>query len=129
MPSLAPCRTESVSVGVARLLRWVAAALVLLSFAGQPAQAEGLQGARILVMSKTAGYRHAAIPAGQAALLGIAREEGFTITFTEDAARFNDDELGQYDAVVFLNTTGDILDPAQQASFESYIAAGRGLLG
>jgi len=113
----------------ARPLRWMAAALLLFSLAGQPAQAEGLQGTRILVMSKTAGFRHASIPAGQAALLAIAREEGFTLTFTEDAAQFTDESLGQYDAVVFLNTTGDILDPAQQASFERYIAAGRGLLG
>lgn len=109
--------------------RGIAAALAFVSLAGQPAQAEGLQGARILVMSKTAGYRHEAIPAGQAALLEIAREEGLTLTFTEDATQFTDERLGQYDAVVFLNTTGDMLDPAQQASFERYIAAGRGLLG
>jgi cytochrome c len=110
-------------------LRWIAAALVLVSLASQPAHAEGLQGARILVMSKTAGFRHASIPAGQAALLEIAREEGLTLTFTEDAAQFTDEGLGHYHAVVFLNTTGDMLDPAQQASFERYIAAGRGLLG
>ena len=113
----------------ARPLRWMAAALLLVSLSAQPAQAEGLQGTRILVMSKTAGFRHASIPAGQAALIEIAREEGFTVTFTEDAAQFTDENLGRYDAVVFLNTTGDILDPAQQASFERYIGGGRGLLG
>lgn len=128
MPAPTPRRTGSVSVR-ARLLRWVAAALVVFSLSSQPAGAEGLQGTRILVMSKTAGFRHASIPAGQAAFLEIAREEGFTVTFTEDAAQFTDESLGQYDAVVFLNTTGDVLDPAQQASFERYIAAGRGLLG
>ena len=110
-------------------LRGMAAALLLTSLAGQPAHAEGLQGTRILVMSKTAGFRHASIPAGQAALLEIAREEGLTLTFTEDAGEFTDERLGQYDAVVFLNTTGDMLDPAQQASFERYVAAGHGLLG
>lgn len=112
--------------------RWLAAALILLAAPGlarQPAQAEELQGARILVMSKTVGYRHASIPAGQAALLEIAREQGLTLTFTEDAAQFDDETLRHYDAVVFLNTTGDILDPAQQASFERYIGGGRGLLG
>jgi cytochrome c len=109
--------------------RRIVAALILFLLASQPARAEGLDGARILVMSKTAGFRHESIPAGQAALLEIAREEGLTLTFTEDAAQFTDDRLGQYDAVVFLNTTGDMLDPAQQASFERYIAAGRGLLG
>src|SRR5688500_1138414 len=113
----------------ARPLRWMAAVLLLFSLAGQPAQAECLQGTRILVMSKTAGFRPTSMPAGQAALLKIAREDGFTVTFTEDAAQFTDESLGQYDAVVFLNTTGDMLDPAQQASFERYIAAGHGLLG
>lgn len=115
------------TTNAARPLRWIAAALALISLA--PAHAEGLQGARILVMSKTAGYRHASIPAGQSALLEIARDEGMTLTFTEDAAEFTDERLGRYDAVVFLNTTGDILDPAQQASFERYVAAGHGLLG
>lgn len=110
-------------------LRGIAAALVLASLAGSPAHAEGLQGTHVLVMSKTAGFRHASIPAGQAALLEIAREEGLTLTFTEDAGEFTDERLGQYDAVVFLNTTGDMLDPAQQASFERYIAVGHGLLG
>ena len=110
-------------------LRGITAALVLASLAGQPARAESLQGTRILVMSKTAGFRHASIPAGQAALLEVARAEGFTVTFTEDAGQFDDAVLRRYDAVVFLNTTGDMLDPAQQASFERYIAAGRGLLG
>lgn len=110
-------------------LHRLAAALVVATLANSPVQAEGLQGARVLVMSKTAGFRHASIPAGQAALLEIARAEGLTLTFTEDAGEFTDERLGKYDAVVFLNTTGDILDPAQQASFERYTAAGHGLLG
>ena len=123
MPTPSACRTKSI-IG-----RTVLALVAWAALACQPAQAEGLQGAQILVMSKTAGFRHASIPAGRAALLEIAGKEGFTITFTEDATQFNDGELERYDAVVFLNTTGDILDPAQQASFERYIGAGHGLLG
>ena len=131
MATHSACRIESAAGTAIWLLRLVAVTLIPLTVAlvSQPAQAEGLQGARILVMSKTAGYRHASIPAGQAALLDLARQEGFTVTFTEDAAQFNDGDLGKFDAVVFLNTTGDILDPAQQASFKRYIGAGHGLLG
>ena len=132
MPTPSACRIESVPGSATRLARYVAAALILFAsslLACQPAQAEDLQGSQILVMSKTVGYRHASIPAGQAALLDIARQEGFTVTFTEDAAQFNDGGLERFDAVVFLNTTGDILDPAQQASFERHIEAGHGLLG
>jgi type 1 glutamine amidotransferase len=123
MPFNSTCRIDTL------LARAMLALFAWGLLAAQPAQAEDLQGARILVMSKTSGYRHASIPAGQNTLLDIAREQGFTVTFSEDAARFNDEELGQFDAVVFLSTTGDILDPIQQASFERYIGAGHGLLG
>jgi cytochrome c len=112
-----------------RLLASATAVLLLCLITAQPARAEGLEGARILVMSKTQGFRHASIPAGQDALLAMSREHGFSVTFTEDSSLFTDSELGHFDAVVFLNTTGDILDPAQQASFERYIGSGRGLLG
>jgi len=97
--------------------------------AGQPATSDGLHGKRILVLSKTAGYRHSSIPAGQAALLELSRKYGFTTTFTEDTAEFTDSNLKQFDAVVFLSTTGDIFGAAQQAAFERYIKAGHGLLG
>ena len=123
MPIISSFRIDTLlGRGATALLAWGL-------LASHPARAEDLEGARILVMSKTAGYRHASIPAGQRTLLDLAREQGFTVTFTEDAARFNDEELGQFDAVVFLSTTGDILDPAQQASFERFIGAGHGLLG
>ena len=92
-------------------------------------QAEGLEGANILVMSRTAGFQHQSIPAGQDAMLEIAREEGFSVTFTQDPALFSVGNLSHYDAVVFLNTTGDILGPEQQTAFEDFIKEGHGLLG
>lgn len=97
--------------------------------ASHPLQASGLRGTHILVMSKTAGYRHGSIPVGQATIRELAREQSFTVAFTEDSAQFNDANLGQFDAVIFLNTTGDILDSLQQESFERYIKAGHGMLG
>ena len=48
---------------------------------------------------------------------------------TEDAGDFNATSLAQYDAVVFLMTTGDVLDDAQQSAFEQYIQAGGGYVG
>lgn len=88
-----------------------------------------LKGAQILVFSKTAGYRHASIEKGQATLQALAKQDGFSVTLSEDPALFRDEVLKTYDAVVFLNTTGDVLDPAQQAAFERYIQSGGGLLG
>lgn len=83
----------------------------------------------ILVFSKTAAFRHASIDAGKKALTKMATEKGFTASFTEDATQFNDKNLKKYNAVLFLNTTGDILNDEQQIAFERYIQAGGGYVG
>jgi len=83
----------------------------------------------ILVFSKTASFRHASIDAGKKALSKLATEKGFTTSFTEDAAQFSDKNLQKYNAVLFLNTTGDVLSDQQQIAFERYIQAGGGYVG
>ena len=84
---------------------------------------------RILVFSKTAGFRHASIGAGKLALLSLGKENGFIVDTTEDAAVFTDKNLSKYDVVVFLSTTGHILDSAQQMAFERFIESGKGFVG
>ncbi|MFC0033564.1 ThuA domain-containing protein [Micromonospora chaiyaphumensis] len=83
----------------------------------------------VLVFSKTAGFRHDAIPAGIQAVRDLGAANNFTVTATEDAAQFTTANLARYEAVVFLNTTGDVLDPTQQTAFEAYIGAGGGYVG
>lgn len=83
----------------------------------------------ILVFSKTAAFRHESIGAGKVALDKMAKEKGFTATFTEESSLFNERELAKYSAVVFLNTTGDVLNNEQQTSFERYIQGGGGYVG
>nr|WP_208326039.1 ThuA domain-containing protein [Amycolatopsis arida] len=102
-----------------------------LPAAAQPAAAQPstTHTANVLVFSKTAGYRHDSIPAGIAAIEELGAENGFTVEATEDAAAFTDDNLARFDAVVWLSTTGDVLDDAQQAAFERYIAGGGGYAG
>ncbi|GAA0957324.1 ThuA domain-containing protein [Virgisporangium aurantiacum] len=92
-----------------------------------PAQAAPLT--NVLVFSKTAGFRHDAIPAGIAAIRQLGTANGFSVTATEDAAQFTTANLAQYQAVVFLSTTGDVLNAAQQTAFEQYIASGKGYVG
>jgi type 1 glutamine amidotransferase len=75
----------------------------------------------VLVFSKTTGFRHDSIPRGIAAIEALGTEHGFAVESTEDASRFSDANLARYKAVVFLNTTGDILDADQKAAFERYI--------
>jgi type 1 glutamine amidotransferase len=84
---------------------------------------------RLLVFSKTAGFRHASIPAASDAFKKLAAEHNFQADFSEDAAVFNDQNLARYNAVVFLLTTGEILNEDQQAAFELYIQAGGGYVG
>ncbi|WP_234608143.1 ThuA domain-containing protein [Dyadobacter chenwenxiniae] len=84
---------------------------------------------RVLVFSKTAGFRHSSIPAGRTALIKLGQEKGFAVDTTENSSVFNEKNLRKYSAVVFLNTTGDVLNGKQQDAFERYIQAGGGYLG
>jgi type 1 glutamine amidotransferase len=83
----------------------------------------------VLVFSKTAGFRHDSIAAGTQAIRDLGAANNFTVTATEDATAFTTANLSRYAAVVFLNTTGDVLDPTQQSAFESYITGGGGFVG
>jgi len=83
----------------------------------------------ILLFSKTEGFRHDSIPAGIAAIQQQGRQRGFTVEASEDAAVFGDDALKTYKVVVFLSTTGDVLNATQQAAFERFIRAGGGFVG
>ncbi|WP_031074147.1 ThuA domain-containing protein [Streptomyces sp. NRRL S-118] len=84
---------------------------------------------RVLVFSKTAGYRHDSIPAGIAALKELGASSNITVDATEEARQFTTGNLARYDAVVFLSTTGDVLDAQQQKAFENYVATGGGYVG
>lgn len=84
---------------------------------------------RILVFSETDGFRHDSIPAGTAALTALGARHGFAVDATEDPRTFTDGNLAAYRAVVFLCTTGNILDVEQRAAFQRYIEAGHGYVG
>ncbi len=84
---------------------------------------------RVLVFSKTAGFRHDSIPTAVAALQRLGAQEGLKVDHSEDPADFNEKNLKRYRAVVFASTTGDVLDAAQQAAMESFVRAGGGYVG
>ena len=83
----------------------------------------------VLVFSKTAEFRHDSIPSGIAAIRQLGGARGFSVDATEDSAAFTDDSLARFKAVVFLSTTGDVLNAAQQTAFERYIRRGGGFVG
>ncbi|MEU7960041.1 ThuA domain-containing protein [Micromonospora humida] len=83
----------------------------------------------VLVFSKTAGFRHDSIAVGTQAIRDLGVANNFTVTATEDGGQFTTANLARFEAVIFLNTTGDVLNASQQSAFESYIGAGGGYVG
>jgi type 1 glutamine amidotransferase len=96
---------------------------------GACALAPARAGSRVLVFSRTKAFRHGAIPDGVAAVKALGAQHGFAVEATEDATAFTDQSLGRFAAVVFMSTTGDVLDSTQQAAFERYIRSGHGYVG
>ena len=99
------------------------------SVAPRAAQPPATAAFTVLVFARTTGFRHASIPDGIAAVKTLGAEYGFAVEATEDAARFTDATLAKYKVVVFLSTTGDVLDPDEKAAFERYIRFGGGYVG
>lgn len=112
-------------------LRRLCAFLIAAAFASVLASCSRSRGRvpRVLVFTKTAGYHHASIPDGVKAVEKLGAEHGFTVDTTSDASRFNEDNLKQYAAVVFMSTTGNVLNNYEQADFMRYIEAGGGYVG
>ncbi|MFN9950709.1 MAG: ThuA domain-containing protein [Bacteroidota bacterium] len=84
---------------------------------------------KILVFTKTRGFYHTSIVAGTCALIKLGVEQGVVVDTSSDASMFTVKNLKQYAAVVFLSTTGDVLNEAQQQAFERYIQKGGGFVG
>ncbi len=83
---------------------------------------------RVLVFTRTMGFRHDSIPDGIEAVKRIGAGI-YEVDATEDPAAFSDENLKRYAAVVFLSTTGEVLEAPQQAAFERYIRDGGGFAG
>jgi glucose/arabinose dehydrogenase/cytochrome c551/c552 len=84
---------------------------------------------RVLVFAKTADFHHESIPDGIAAITLLGQKNNFDVDSTTNADYFNDDSLKNYSSVIFLNTTGDVLNNLQEIAFERYIQAGGGYVG
>lgn len=83
----------------------------------------------VLVFHKTTGFRHDSIEAGIEAVREIAESEDREVTATDDASVFTAEGLQPYGVIVFLNTTGDVLDDGQQGAMEEFIRGGNGFVG
>lgn len=84
---------------------------------------------KVLVFSKTKGWHHACIAVAVPAVMKLGAENNFDVDTTTNSDKFTYDNLKQYAAVIFMSTTGDVLNDEQQAEFEKYIKAGGGYVG
>jgi type 1 glutamine amidotransferase len=118
-------------VGIGIAARPVVAVLLVVCgvLGGVAVPSMGADPPRILVFSETAAFRHDSIPAGIQAVKDLGAHNGFSVDATEDPHVFTDANLAAYRAVVFLSTTGNILDQDQRAAFQRYIEAGNGFVG
>lgn len=85
---------------------------------------------KVLVYTRTAGFRHRSIPDGIEAFRSLGDEHGFAVDTSEDPTVFSDANLAQYQVLAFVNTTGTIVDtPEQRAAIERFIGGGGGFVG
>ena len=82
----------------------------------------------VLVYSRTAGYRHDSIEDGGQLVQSLG-EGRWRVVLTEDPSVFTPEGLEDFDVVVLMHTTGDVLDDAAEAAMEQYLRKGGGLVG
>jgi len=104
----------------------VVVGIMLMSTLASVAQAKQF---KVLLFTKTDGWHHKSIHEGVGALRKMADAHFFDLEWHEDASRINDDNLKQFDAIIFLLTTGNVLNDAQQAAMEKFIQSGNGYVG
>ncbi len=83
----------------------------------------------VLIFANTNGYRHASIDIGIEAIKTLGRQYDFGVDITIDSLSFNDTTLSSYAAVIFLNTSGNILGKQQKESLVRFIQSGKGFVG
>lgn len=83
----------------------------------------------VLVFHKTEGWYHESIPTGIRAIEALGNGNGFTVTETDEASAFSEENLEKFALVIFLNTTGNVLNKDQEKAFENYINRGGSYFG
>jgi len=91
----------------------------------------GAEGERrsVVLFTRTEGFRHDSIAVAAPVLTAELAERGFEVTTTEEPGTFTAEALAAVDVVVFLGTTGDVLDPPQEAALQQFVEGGGGWVG
>jgi uncharacterized protein len=84
---------------------------------------------KVLLFTKTAGWHHESINEGVTAIRKLGERHLFDVDWQENTAMITEKNLAQYQAIIFLNTTGDIFNDEQQKAVEKFIQSGKGFVG
>ncbi len=106
---------------------------------------------RVLVFSRTNGFRHKSIATGKQALKMMAESTGaFDVVISDDLENFDQDKIKGFDAICFLNTTQNVFSPkkgerkkmsdadkktasdlemVRKANLMNFITSGKGFIG
>lgn len=100
-----------------------------VSFTGNHKEAMQFKKNKVLIFSKTNGYRHQSIEVGIAAIKKLGAENNFDVDATEDSLYLTDANFKKYKTIIFLSTTGTILGKDQELALQQFIHNGGGLVG
>ncbi|CAF3311313.1 unnamed protein product [Rotaria socialis] len=90
---------------------------------------EAVKQHKLLVFTTIGPYYHESIPFGIAAIEKLGRDNEFLVDATNDSSLFTNNNLKQYSAVVFLSTTGDVLNDQEKNAFVRFIRSEKGFVG
>ena len=107
------------------MLKYIHITLFLLTLLLQFSEAKD----KVLLFTKTERFRHASIGAGADAIKKLAEQNNFEVVQSEDSSIMNNGDLQFFSGIIFLSTTGDILNETQQHAFETFIRKGGGFVG
>jgi hypothetical protein len=103
--------------------------LLLIIFSAAIPRLRAQKQFKALIVTTTRGWHHESLHYGVVALEEMARRDFFDAVLWENPNGFTDDYLKQFQVIIFLNTTGDIFDSAQQRVMERFIRSGKGFVG
>ena len=80
---------------------------------------------RLLMFEKINGFKDTpSVEAANAAIRAMAQRKGWALAITDKGGAFNPRTLGQFDAVIWNNISGDVLTLSQRKAFVRWLQAG-----
>lgn len=114
---------------IKKMIKDVCCSIILLCLMFGLNDLNSQEGLKVLVFTKTNGFRHKSIPKAIEKINDWSKKEHWSVEFSEDSTQINDNVLNQIDVLVFLNTGGNILGNLQKEALVSYVNKGGGFVG